>query len=87
MLGDDDYYTKENSIKTLLKVKVIFKSRVLKLIELVYLFEDKAEVELALKQLRKYFEMVQVWIEEAPARQETEDYRKVIPLREIKADP
>jgi hypothetical protein len=57
------------------------------MIELVYLYEDKADVNLALKQLRKYFEMVQVWIEEAPARQETEDYRKVIPLREIKADP
>lgn len=31
--------------------------------------------------------MVQLWIEQAPARQETEDFRKVIPLREIRADP
>ena len=62
-MNEDDYYTKENSIKTHLKLKVIFKSRILKLIELVYLFEEKADMNLALRQLRKYFEMVQVWIE------------------------
>jgi len=38
-----------------LKLKVIFKSRILKLIDLVYLFDEKADVNLALKQLRKYF--------------------------------
>ena len=60
---------------------MIFKSRVLKLIELVYLFDERASVELAMGLLRRYWGLVQVWIEEAPARQETEDFRKVIPLR------
>lgn len=44
LLNDDDYYTKQNSIKTILKLKVIFKSRIVKLIELVYLYDEKASI-------------------------------------------
>ena len=62
LLSEDDYYTKQNSIKTILKLKVIFKSRILKLIEFVYLYDEKADVGMALKQLKKYFQMVQLWI-------------------------
>lgn len=30
--------------------------------------------------------MVNTWVEEAPARQETDDFRKSIPVRDLKAD-
>ena len=82
----DDYYTKENSIKTILKLMVIFKNKVMKLIEVVYLYTERSDRNLAQKLLKKFYRMVGLWIEEAPARQETDDFRKSIPVRELKAD-
>ena len=37
LLNADDYFSKENSIKALMKVQIMFKARILKLIARVYL--------------------------------------------------
>jgi hypothetical protein len=59
LLGADDYFTKENSIKSILKVQILFKSRILKLISRFYLQEGNPLIE---KQLIKYKSMLNMFI-------------------------
>ncbi len=83
MLAADDYFTKENSIKSLLKVQVLFKVRIFKLISRMYIHEGSP---LILKELQKYNRLLNIFISEAPSRQETDDFRKIIILKDIKHD-
>lgn len=61
----------------------MFKTRILKLISKFYLQEANALVQ---KQLFKYKAMLNVLIEEASVRLETDDYRKLIILKEVKQE-
>jgi hypothetical protein len=81
LLAADDYFTKENSMKYLLKVQVLFKVRIFRLISRIYIHEGSP---LILKELQKYNRMLNIFISEAPSRQETEDFRKIIILKDIK---
>lgn len=83
LLAADDFFTKENSIKPLLKVQILFKSRIFKLISRIYIHECNP---LILKELQKYNKMMNMFISEAASRLETDDFRKIIILKDIKQE-
>lgn len=66
LLNADDYFNKENSIKALMKVQIMFKARILKLIARVYL-QDASD--LILRELQKYKALLNIFIEESVMRQ------------------
>ena len=80
----DDFYTKENSNNPMLKVMVYFKAKIMKLIEFVYFSEDVKNDSLILNEFRRMNGILTTLINEAPARQENEDFKKVILIRDIK---
>jgi hypothetical protein len=83
LLNADDYFTKENSIKAIYKVQIIFKVRILKLISRVYLQENSPLIQ---RQLEVYRSILNTFIEESAARLETHDFRKIIILKEVKQE-
>jgi hypothetical protein len=83
LLAAEDYFSKENSIKPLLKVQVMFKIRILRLISRIYIHENSL---LILKELQKHNRFLNLLIAEAASRRETEDFRKLLALKDIKQD-
>lgn len=70
-------------MKPLLKVQVLFKVRIFKLIARIYIHEGNP---LILKELQKYNRILNMFISETASRQETDDFRKIIILKDIKHD-
>ena len=83
LLAADDYFTRENSMKPLLKVQVMFKQRVAKLLTRIYLHEASPALE---KYLRRQQGLFNSFLGEAAARLETEDFRKMIILKDVKQE-
>jgi hypothetical protein len=64
-------------------VQIVFKVRVLKLITRVYLPEGNPLIQ---RQLEVYRQLLNRFIDESSARLETDDFRKIIILKEAKQE-
>ena len=53
LLDMDDYYTKDNSNKPILKLIILFKQKIMKLLSLVYFSEDVRDDALVFSELKK----------------------------------
>ena len=84
MLKNDDFFIRENSIKAFYKLQIIFKTRILKLLSRFYLQEEN-KVPLR-QQLENYRMLLNRFIEESSVRLETDDFRKIIILKEAKQE-
>ncbi len=61
-----------------------FKSQIMKLIQFAYFSEEAKNDKLILNQFRRQHAILTKFIAQAPARQENQDFRKVLVFRDIR---
>lgn len=81
LLDLDDYYTKDSSNKPILKVVILLKNKVMRLLELTYFSEEVRQDALVFSELKKQNEFLNKLIEEAPARKENENFKRIIIMK------
>jgi hypothetical protein len=64
-----------------MKIQILFKARILKLIEKFYVQDGS---DFIMKELQKYKNILNMFIEESIVRQETDDFRKINILKDVK---
>lgn len=81
LLKVDDYYSRDNSNKSILKLAILLKQKIMKILELAYFSDDVRKDALVFDELKTQNELLIKLIEEAPARQENQDFKRIILMK------